>query len=103
MNGQAAWHDNVQFSWRGEKFKFFTMIGTSSSSLSTEEWNVQQYPCDSGGDAAVADGTIIPFKMFTYHRLEEDSRQSMGSRKQLAARAHSPLLAPPQHLSAVNC
>ena len=74
LNGQAFWYDNVQFSWWNEKFKFFTMIGTSSSHLSDEEWEVQQVKWDTlnDHDATVAgdEGTIIPFKMFTYHRLE---------------------------------
>ena len=74
LNGQAVWYDNVQFSWWNEKFKFFTMIGASSSHLSDAEWEVQQYDWDTinNHDATVAgdDGMIIPFKMFTYHRIE---------------------------------
>lgn len=70
LNGQALWYDNIQFSWWSEKFKFFTLVGSSSSHLSDGEWEVQQYNWDdinNHDDSAQAD---IPLKMFTYHRFE---------------------------------
>ncbi len=80
LNGQAVWYDNAQFSWWNEHFKFFTMIGTSSSHLSEEEWAVQQVDWDTinNHDAVVSAGTIVPFKMFTYHRLEWKPVERVG-------------------------
>ena len=76
LNGSAFWYDNVQLSWWSEKFKFFTMLGSSSSQLSTAEWEVQKKDWDSinNHDAATgaygSEGVTIPLKLFTYHRFE---------------------------------
>lgn len=80
LNGQAFWYDQLQFSWWSKNFRFFAMWGTSSSHLSKEEYAIQTntnpYNTDDnlGWDANDnhnhASQSIIPFKMFTYHRLE---------------------------------
>lgn len=70
LNGQASWYDSLQFTWWDEKFKFFSMIGSSSAHLSDGEWAVQKQQWDdinNHDDSATAD---IPLKMFTYHRFE---------------------------------
>ena len=79
LNGEARWYDQAQFSWWSDRFRFFGFWGTSSSHLEDEEYAIQNYAA-SGGDVSMGWDTInnhdastqslVPFKMFTYHRFE---------------------------------
>lgn len=79
LNGQASWYDSLQFTWWDEKFKFFSMIGSSSSHLSDEEWEVQKdNSWDSVNNHDSSAEADIPLKMFTYHRFEWKPVQRFG-------------------------
>lgn len=80
LNGQAFWYDHLQFSWWSEKFRFFSLWGTSSTHLSEDEYAIQSNMDPDGDgvelgwddndnhDYSVQNTTAL--KMFTYHRLE---------------------------------
>ncbi|ULQ59377.1 capsule assembly Wzi family protein [Brucepastera parasyntrophica] len=78
LNGQARWYDHVQFSWWTKYFRLFCLWGTSASHLNEQEYYVQTYSEQNGNswgwdtesnhDAATQ--SSVPFKMFTYHRIE---------------------------------
>lgn len=78
LNGQARWYDQAQFSWWSERFRFFSFWGTSSAHLSNKEYEIQSFSKKDGNawgwdtinnhDAATQ--SLVPLKMFTYHRFE---------------------------------
>ena len=79
LNGDARWYDQVQFSWFSDKFRFFGFLATSSSYLEDEEYRIQSYSAFDGDDSwgwdtinnhDASTQSVIPFKLFTYHRLE---------------------------------
>jgi len=79
LNGKARWYDQIQFSWWSSRFRFFTLLGTSSSHLDDAEYAIQSYTESDGDDSwgwdklnnhDAATQTLVPFKMFTYHKFE---------------------------------
>ncbi len=88
LNGEPRWYDQVQFSWWSDRFRFFSFWGTSSSHLSEEEYAIQNYFSVVSGKTKLGWDTLnnhdastqslVPFKMFTYHRLEFKPAQKLG-------------------------
>ncbi|HPX47072.1 MAG TPA: capsule assembly Wzi family protein [Treponemataceae bacterium] len=93
LNGQASFYDQIQFSWRTDKFRFFSMAGTSASHLNEEEYAVQNMSTqwiDEEGELRNSWGwdvinnhdastqTIVPIKFFTYHRIEFKPASRIG-------------------------
>jgi len=94
LNGNARWYDQVQASWWSERFRLFCFWGTSSSHLSGEEYSVQSFlpqylstesnsPQEDWGwdtidnhDASTQ--SIVPLKMFSYHRFEFKPTDKIG-------------------------
>ena len=82
LNGDARWYDQLQFSWWTEHFRFFSFWGTSSSQLFDNEYEIQKYANPNSSSDADAWGwdtldnhdastqSVVPLKMFTYHRFE---------------------------------
>lgn len=82
LNGDARWYDQLQLSWWAERFRFFSFWATSSSQLFDDEYDVQKYTNpNSSSDADdwgwdtinnhdAATQSVVPLKMFTYHRFE---------------------------------
>ncbi len=87
LNGNARWYDQVQFSWFASKFRFFSFIATSSSHLEEAEYEIQSYTASDGDDSwgwdtinnhDAATQSVIPLKLFTYHRLEFKPFERVG-------------------------
>ncbi len=83
LNGSARWYDQAQATWWMDKIRFFAFWGTSSSHLSSEEYAIQEkndsengWDTENNHDASTA--SVVPFKMFTYHRLELKPREKIG-------------------------
>ena len=80
LNGQAFWYDHLQLSWWSEKFRFFSLWGTSSPHLGKKEYEIQTNMDPDGDGVALGwddndnhDYSVqstTALKMFTYHRLE---------------------------------
>ena len=80
LNGEARWYDQAQFSWWSDRFRFFGFWGTSSSHLDGGEYAIQDYSptlndgkswgWDTLNNHDASTQSLVPFKMFTYHRLE---------------------------------
>ena len=79
MNGDARWYDQLQFSWWSKRFHFYTFLATSSSHLDDTEYAIQSFTDSDGDDSFGWDvgnnhdastQSVVPYKMFTYHRLE---------------------------------
>ncbi len=87
LNGDARWYDQVQFSWFSRKFRFFAFMATSSSHLERDEYAIQSYTAWDGDDSwgwdtvnnhDAATQEVVPFKLFTYHRLEFKPYDRLG-------------------------
>ncbi len=88
LNGDARWYDQIQFSWYSTRFRFFALWGTSSSHLNNDEYSVQTFANTNADgesmgwdrlnnhDASVQ--SLVPLKMFSYHRIEYKPLPWMG-------------------------
>jgi len=80
LNGRARWYDKMQFSWWSDRFRLFSLWGTSSSFLDDKEYAIQTYSALSDDDTSwgwdtvnnhdAATQTTVPLKLFSYHRVE---------------------------------
>jgi len=94
LNGNARWYDQLQASWWSEHFRLFCFWGTSSSQLSDTEYKVQSFlpqDRDPKSNATQEDWgwdnidnhdastqSIVPLKIFTYHRFEFKPTDKIG-------------------------
>lgn len=71
LNSKATYYDQIQMSYYNRHFKFFYMLGTSSTYLTAREHDIQS--SDTNWDPLnVSDRTKFdePVKLFAYHRVE---------------------------------
>jgi hypothetical protein len=47
LNGKANWYDHIEWAWWSSRFRFYSLWGTSSSQLSSEEYACQSANWDT--------------------------------------------------------
>ncbi len=78
LNGKANWYDHIEWAWWSSRFRFYSLWGTSSSQLSSEEYACQSANWDTENNHDASTASLTAIKLFTYHYLEYRPLPSLG-------------------------
>lgn len=86
LNGQSS-YDHIEFSFKTSHFRFFSLMGSSASHLNKAETWIQNfeglepnkgYGWDYINNHDSSTQTLVPLKLYTYHRIEWQFFNTLG-------------------------